>query len=243
MDSTADKMGMIMLVSITFFMVFLLVAVGYISYKLVDLTYDIASNASGENTKPPVVTIPVLTRVNEKCFNATANYTVPDNGKLQAILGTVSKEAEFVSDQWKVCFDSNVSGDLYFEGEFDKEYRTFGPYRNAWGDKQAVLGPWTATSDLGYTGLVFSTVDENLPDEFRLLGIEQLAERETIFSLNSLEGSKVVLSNPEYKGFVIWSAELGSPESVRLASKEGKVELKSNMTLGNNLVYVSRETD
>lgn len=243
MDSTADKMGMIMLVSITFFMVFLLVAVGYISYKLVDLTYDIASNASGENTKPPVVTIPVLTGANEKCFNATADYTVPDNGKLQAILGTVSKEAEFVSNQWKVCFDSNVSGDLYFEGEFDQEYQTFGPYRNSWGDKQAVLGPWTATSDTGYTGMVYSTVDENLPDEFSLLGFEKLNEHEMVFSFNSQAGSAVTLSNPEYKGFAIWEAELGLPESLNLASKDGIVELKNLDESGNMLVFVSTKTE
>ncbi|MCA9382125.1 hypothetical protein KC660_01815 [Candidatus Dojkabacteria bacterium] len=219
MDSTADRMGLIMLVSISCFMVFLLFAVGFIAYKMVDLTYDIASNASGENTRAPIVTVPVLSSENQKCFRATAKDTIPDNGDLLFMLDKTSIPAKFANDYWEGCFDKNVSGDLLIEGLFDNEYRTFGPYKNAWGDKVVTLGSWSATSNAGLVGIVIANVDQVVPEGVTMLGIETLGSDDELISTNSTLGSTLELTNRDFARYDFWitnpyNSEI--PESIDL---------------------------
>lgn len=190
-----DNLITMVLVSISLFLLLLFGIIGYLGYLLSDLTYDIASKASGENTKPPFVVLEPYSEENGKCFLISNDYTIPDDGKLKVRLGNSQIiTASFRSTHWRACFDYTQNGDLLISGLFAEEEIGFAPYLNSWGIGSVSIDNWTASSsENSLVGIIVNNEGTTIPANLELSKIE--INEAKLISVTGIVDSTVQLSS------------------------------------------------
>lgn len=190
-----DNLITMVLVSISLFLLLLFGIIGYLGYLLSDLTYDIASKASGENTRPPFVALEPYSEENGKCFLISNDYTIPDDGKLKVRFGNSQIiTASFRSTHWRACFDNTQEGDLLISGLFAGEELNFGPYFNSWGIGSASIDNWTASSsNNSLVGILINNEGVTIPANLELSEVE--VNNAKLISVTGAVDSTVQLSN------------------------------------------------